>query len=82
MYSGREEPLPAPNLNVFTGRSAERREGTGGNAGEQRTCRTPIRESASERLERVIINADIAGFFDAVSHEWLMRFVEHRIGDR
>jgi RNA-directed DNA polymerase len=25
---------------------------------------------------------DIAGFFDAVSHEWLMRFVEHRIGDR
>ena len=29
-----------------------------------------------------IMDADIAGFFDAVSHEWLMRFVEHRIGDR
>src|ERR1700737_1889333 len=29
-----------------------------------------------------ILDADIAGFFDAVSHEWLMRFVEHRIGDR
>jgi RNA-directed DNA polymerase len=29
-----------------------------------------------------IVDADIAGFFDAVSHEWLMRFVEHRIGDR
>jgi retron-type reverse transcriptase len=28
------------------------------------------------------VDADIAGFFDAVSHEWLMRFVEHRIGDR
>ncbi len=29
-----------------------------------------------------ILDADIAGFFDAVSHDWLMRFVEHRIGDR
>ena len=29
-----------------------------------------------------VVDADIAGFFDAVSHEWLMRFVEHRIGDR
>ncbi len=29
-----------------------------------------------------IVDADIAGFFDAVSHEWLMRFIEHRIGDR
>ena len=29
-----------------------------------------------------IVDVDIAGFFDAVSHEWLMRFVEHRIGDR
>jgi retron-type reverse transcriptase len=29
-----------------------------------------------------IVDADIAGFFDAVGHEWLMRFVEHRVGDR
>jgi RNA-directed DNA polymerase len=29
-----------------------------------------------------ILDADIAGFFDAVSHDWLVRFVEHRIGDR
>src|SRR5438093_8580312 len=28
-----------------------------------------------------ILDADVAGFFDAVSHEWLVRFVEHRIGD-
>jgi retron-type reverse transcriptase len=28
-----------------------------------------------------IVDADIAGFFDAVSHEWLIRFVEHRVGD-
>jgi RNA-directed DNA polymerase len=29
-----------------------------------------------------IVDADIAGFFDTVSHEWLIRFVEHRVGDR
>jgi RNA-directed DNA polymerase len=29
-----------------------------------------------------ILDADIAGFFDTVSHEWLIRFVEHRVGDR
>ena len=29
-----------------------------------------------------ILDADIAGFFDTVSHDWLLRFLEHRIGDR
>jgi RNA-directed DNA polymerase len=29
-----------------------------------------------------ILDADIAAFFDTVSHEWLIRFVEHRIGDQ
>jgi group II intron reverse transcriptase/maturase len=29
-----------------------------------------------------VLDADIQGFFDTVGHEWLMRFVEHRIGDR
>ena len=37
-------------------------------------------------IERTAVNwvldADIAGFFDTVDHEWLIRFVEHRIGDR
>jgi group II intron reverse transcriptase/maturase len=28
-----------------------------------------------------IVDADIAGFFDAVSHECMIRFVEHRVGD-
>ena len=28
-----------------------------------------------------IVDADIARFFDTVSHEWLLRFVGHRIGD-
>ncbi len=29
-----------------------------------------------------ILDADISGFFDTVNHDWLIRFVEHRIGDR
>jgi group II intron reverse transcriptase/maturase len=29
-----------------------------------------------------ILDADIKGFFDNISHEWLMKFVEHRVGDR
>jgi retron-type reverse transcriptase len=29
-----------------------------------------------------ILDADIRSFFDEVSQEWLVRFQEHRIGDR
>jgi RNA-directed DNA polymerase len=29
-----------------------------------------------------ILDADIRSFFDAISHQWLIRFLEHRIGDR
>lgn len=29
-----------------------------------------------------VLDADIRGFFDAISHEWMIRFLEHRIVDR
>ena len=29
-----------------------------------------------------IFDADVRSFFDEVSQEWLVRFVEHRVGDR
>ena len=29
-----------------------------------------------------IVDADVEKFFDRLSHDWLMRFLEHRIGDR
>ncbi len=29
-----------------------------------------------------VLDADIRGYFDAIDHEWLIRFVEHRIGDQ
>jgi RNA-directed DNA polymerase len=34
------------------------------------------------RNVRWILDADIRAFFDSINHEWLIRFVEHRIGDR
>src|SRR5262245_12833693 len=29
-----------------------------------------------------VLDADIQGFFDAVSHEWLVKFIGHRVADR
>jgi RNA-directed DNA polymerase len=29
-----------------------------------------------------VLDLDIRGFFDSISHEWLVKFIEHRIADR
>jgi group II intron reverse transcriptase/maturase len=29
-----------------------------------------------------VLDLDIRGFFDAIAHEWLVKFIEHRIADR
>jgi RNA-directed DNA polymerase len=29
-----------------------------------------------------VLDTDIRGFFDAVDHEWMMKFLQHRIGDK
>ena len=26
-----------------------------------------------------VLDADIEGFFDTIDHEWLMKFLEHRV---
>jgi RNA-directed DNA polymerase len=36
----------------------------------------------TERKVNWVLDADIRGFFDAIDHEWLMKFLEHRIADR
>lgn len=36
----------------------------------------------TERPIQWVIDADIQGFFDHVDHDWLERFLEHRIGDK
>jgi RNA-directed DNA polymerase len=35
----------------------------------------------TSRRVNFIFDADVASFFDSVSKDWLVRFVEHRIGD-
>jgi RNA-directed DNA polymerase len=36
----------------------------------------------TKRKVNWVLDADIRGFFDAIDHGWLMKFLEHRIGDR
>ena len=36
----------------------------------------------TQRKVNWIIDADIRGFFDNISHEWLTKFMEHRIADK
>jgi RNA-directed DNA polymerase len=43
-------------------------------------------DALSVAIERTpvkwILDADIRGFFDNVNHEWVMKFVQHRVADR
>ncbi len=41
-----------------------------------------LAEGLSIKKVNWVLDADIRGYFDAISHDWLMRFVEHRIADR
>ncbi len=36
----------------------------------------------TQRRVNWVLDADIQGFFDAIDHQWLIKFLEHRIGDR
>ena len=38
--------------------------------------------AVNSRKVNYIVDADIQSFFDSVSQEWLVRFVEHRVGDK
>jgi group II intron reverse transcriptase/maturase len=38
--------------------------------------------ATESRKVNFIVDADIRSFFDTVSQQWLIRFVEHRIGDK
>ena len=35
----------------------------------------------TEKKVNWVLEADIRGFFDTIDHEWLMKFIEHRIAD-
>jgi group II intron reverse transcriptase/maturase len=36
----------------------------------------------AKRKVNYVLDADIRGFFDAIDHVWLVKFIEHRIADR
>ena len=36
----------------------------------------------TQRKVNWVLDADISGFFDAMDHEWLIRFIEHQIQDK
>jgi RNA-directed DNA polymerase len=36
----------------------------------------------TKRRVNWVLDADIRGYFDTIDHGWLMKFLEHRIGDR
>lgn len=35
----------------------------------------------TQRRVNWVLDADIRGFFDTIDHEWMLKFLEHRIGD-
>ncbi len=39
-------------------------------------------EAIEGRKVNRVLDSDIRGFFDAIDHEWLLKFVEHRIKDK
>lgn len=50
-----------------------------------RSCHDALKELdiyLSRRSINYVVDADIKGFFDNVDHEWLMKFLAHRISDK
>jgi RNA-directed DNA polymerase len=41
-----------------------------------------IRETVNKNPVNWIVDADIKGYFDHVNHNWMIKFLEHRIADR
>jgi group II intron reverse transcriptase/maturase len=47
----------------------------------QHNCLDALYVAFLTRKVNWVLDADIKGFFDSLDHEWLIKFVEHRIGD-
>ncbi len=35
----------------------------------------------TQKRVNYVLDADIRGFFDSISHEWMRKFVQHRVAD-
>ena len=45
-------------------------------------CVDELGRTIQQRRVHYIVEADIRGFFDHLNHEWLLKFLQQRIGDR
>ncbi len=48
----------------------------------QHSALDAVSEAIEGRKVNWVLDVDIRGFFDAIDHEWLVKFIEHRIKDR
>lgn len=48
----------------------------------QHNCLDALYAGLLTRKVNWVLDLDIRGFFDAIDHGWLVKFIEHRIGDR
>jgi RNA-directed DNA polymerase len=48
----------------------------------QHNCLDALYVGLLTRRVNWVLDADIRGFFDNLNHDWLIKFVEHRVGDK
>ena len=47
----------------------------------QHACLDELGRTVQQKRISYVVEADIKNFFDEVNHEWMIKFLEHRIGD-
>ena len=48
----------------------------------QHSCLDKLGRTIQQKRVNHVVESDIRGFFDEVSHKWMLKFLAHRIGDR
>jgi RNA-directed DNA polymerase len=49
--------------------------------GSQHKCLDDLGKTIQQKKVNHVVEADITSFFDEVNHQWMIKFLEHRIGD-
>jgi len=44
-------------------------------------CLDQLGRTIQQKRVKHVMEADITGFFDNVNHEWMAKFLQHRVGD-
>jgi group II intron reverse transcriptase/maturase len=47
----------------------------------QHECLDELGRTIQQKRVNFVVESDIRGFFDEVSHKWMLKFLEHRVGD-